>query len=163
MSVDSEQNPFEAPQSSGDVIPEEQGRAPGPIAVLCIVLAASAAAGATFFCTCLGVLSFGGDEGWLLLCIAASFFAFVLFARIGVIIANRLRRTNMVLSWAAIIAGAVVGTGSLFGSVALGSSLLLGFIASASTCTFVIWKLHQKIANRDASHEKENTGFDASG
>ena len=82
-------NPFQAPQHS-EVLPEESAtRAPSPVAILVVVIIAGIGAGATFFVTCLGVLTLDTqNDAGIFLCMAASFFGFLLFARLGVIVAN---------------------------------------------------------------------------
>lgn len=159
MSEESEPNPFQAPQSTDVPAQTDAVRAPNPIAVFIVVVVAMVAAGATFFCTCLGafMMDTRADEGWLVFCIAASFFAFVLFARIGVIIANRLQRTNMVLSWLSITGAAIAGT-ITFAVLGMVGGGLPALVCSTLVCTFIIWKLHRIMADgSNGNSEKEHS------
>ena len=156
---DTDDNPFQAPQNSQDVPQEPAVRAPGPVAVLIIVILATIGAGATFFVTCLGVLSIDSPGDWgFYVSAAAAFFGFVLFTRLGIIVANRFRRTNMVLSWLSIIVGAVFGAGT-FICCGLLVNPQLAFFCSPAVCTLVIWQLHRILARRGRPPEKREQGF----
>lgn len=152
-------NPFQAPQNPESVRPEKGPRAPNAIAVFVVVIVAGLGAAATFFVTCLGVLAvdYRSDTG-IFYCVAASFFGFMLFARLGVIIANGFSRANMVLSWASIFVAAVTGALTFY-ACAIAGGFGIGLLCSTIACTFVIWRLHRFLANRHQPQEQEKQGF----
>ncbi len=149
-------NPYATPQHES-VAPVKSGtQSPGLLAVLIVVSLATAAAGISFFCTCLGVLAVQGLEGGgaeaIVFCVVAAFAGFVLASRLGLAVTNGLQGgKNVQISWWWLLLGGVISVGS-FLLLSMVVPPVLSFILAAGINSYFIWRVHESKADWVRKH-----------
>ena len=149
-------NPYATPQHDTVAQVTEGTQAPSFLAVMIVVSLATAAAGISFFCTCLGVLAVQGLEGAgpeaIAFCVVAAFAGFVLASRMGLAVTNGLHGgKNVQISWWWLLLGGVISVGS-FLLLSIAIPPMLSVILSAAVNSFFIWRVHESAAERERTH-----------
>ena len=159
MSADDEFNPYSSPLNSDGAEFVAGTRAPGPFAILFVVIASIVAAGGAFFCTCLGFVASDLDRPdaagiMIFICCLFTLLAYMITAKFGLALIGRMLSSTPArnVSWLVVFLSAVVVT-VVFFCCAQVVGFPLAACAAVAVATLLIWK--QLHGSRDVDKNSE--------
>ncbi|MDG1893547.1 MAG: hypothetical protein P8J37_01430 [Fuerstiella sp.] len=159
MSADDEFNPYSSPLNSDGAEFVADMRSPGPFAILFVVIASIVAAGAAFFCTCLGFVASdldrpGAAGTMIFVCCLFTLLAYMITAKFGLVVIGRMFSSapSRSASWLVVFLSAVVVT-VVFVCCTQVVGILLAACAAVAVATLLIWK--QLHGSRDVDKNSE--------